>query len=145
MFDGRGTRPGKTGGTLMDWKLVGLMALLVTPGLLAGVVGMLGFTRAEKLLGAAYHAGFAALLVLAVLNDFFSRDVAKLQTKADCDMWLERMDCAHRVANGIIWFCVSAVTAFCVVAVVHIWRERFILWKKLQVKFVMPGRTRRST
>lgn len=116
----------------MDWQLLGLTSLFAMPGLLVGLVGLLGFTRTEKVLGAAYFAGFATLLV--VLNVFVGSEVPDLRSKADVDSWLARMDSAHRIANGVIWFCISAATAFCVVALVHLWRERFALWKKLRVK-----------
>lgn len=125
----------------MDWQLVGLTGLFVTPSLLVGLVGLLGFTRTEKLLGAAYYAGFAALILLAVLDESLSSGAADLGTKADIDSWMARKHGVYRAANGVIWFCISAATAFCVLALVHIWRERSTLWKKLQVKSVISGRT----
>ena len=116
----------------MDWQLVGLTLLFATPGLLGGLVGLLGFTRTEKVLAAAYFVGFATMFV--VHNIFFSADVPDLRTKADVDAWVARMHSAHTIASGVGWFCVLVATTFCVVALVHIWRERSLLWKTLGVK-----------
>lgn len=116
----------------MDWQLLGLTLLFATPSLLGGLVGWLGFTRAEKTLGAAYFCGFAILLV--ILSFFPSFNDAEFSTKADVDSWLARMDMIHRAASGMIWFCIAVATAFCVVALMHLWRERVTLWKKLRVQ-----------
>lgn len=116
----------------MDWQLLGLTLLFATPGLLGGLVGLLGFTRAEKTLGAAYFCGFAILLVIVIF--FSGADVSVLRTEADVDSWLAQMKAVHRAAGGMIWFCISVATAFCVVALMHLWRERVTLWKKLRVQ-----------
>ena len=116
----------------MDWHLLGLALLFSVPGLLVGLVGWLGFTRAEKILGAVYFCGFAILLV--ILGYFPGFNDAELRDKADVESWLARMDAVHRVASGMIWFCISVAIAFCVVALMHLWRERVTLWKKLRVQ-----------
>jgi hypothetical protein len=120
------------GGTQMDWELVGLVSLFVAAGLITAFAGLLGFTRTEKALGAVYFAGFAALLI--VLSVFVSSDVPDIRTKADVDAWLARIENGLRLAMCLCWFCRAAATAFLVVAVMHIWRERSALLKKLRLE-----------
>lgn len=116
----------------MDWQLLGLTLLFAVPGLLVGLVGWLGFTRAEKILGATYFSGFAILLV--IVSFFSGFNDAELSTKADVDSWLAQMKAVHRATSSMIWFCIAVATAFCVVALLHIWRERSTLWNKLRVR-----------
>ncbi len=123
----------------MDWELIAVVAFLICAGLIVVIVCMLGLTRTEKSLGAAYVVGFASLLCVINLPDGFAMPV--LQTdgdvvtwKAEIDTWTARIDTVHQLCMGMIWLTVAAGIAFLFVAATHIWRERAKLVDKLKVE-----------